>query len=78
MNTTQSIIIYRNPLEQAFWESGMVFPLMVSLVVFMVVFLSIYKIMEFFVSWKVQRSNLYTFVAGALALGAMFLTLWSM
>lgn len=25
--TTQSIIVYRNPAEAAFWESGMVIPL---------------------------------------------------
>lgn len=29
----QSIIVYRNPLEAAFWESGMVFPLIVGMVV---------------------------------------------
>lgn len=28
---TQSIIVYRNPAEAAFWESGMAFPMMVGL-----------------------------------------------
>lgn len=27
----QSFIVYRNPLEQMFWESGLIFPLIVSL-----------------------------------------------
>lgn len=31
--STQSIIVYRNPLEQQFWESGLVFPLIVFMVV---------------------------------------------
>lgn len=30
---TQSIIVYRNPAEAAFWEGGMAFPMMVGLVV---------------------------------------------
>lgn len=30
--TTQSIIVYRNPAEAAFWESGAAFPLMVAMV----------------------------------------------
>lgn len=29
---TESIIVYRNPAEAAFWESGMAFPLMVAMV----------------------------------------------
>ncbi len=32
MNTTQSIIVYRNPIEQQLWESGMIF----NVIVFMV------------------------------------------
>ena len=27
---TQSIIVYRNPVEQAFWESGLILPIMAS------------------------------------------------
>ena len=30
---TQSVIVYRNPIEAAFWESGLLLPLMVGLVV---------------------------------------------
>lgn len=35
---TQSIIVYRNPVEAAFWESGMAFPLMSGLFVGFIVF----------------------------------------
>ena len=31
MGNTTSIIVYRNPAEAAFWESGMAWPLFVSL-----------------------------------------------
>lgn len=40
MSTTQSIIVYRNPAEAQFWESGMAFPLMVALFVGFVVALA--------------------------------------
>lgn len=30
---TQSIIVYRNPMEAMFWESGMMFPIMVGVVI---------------------------------------------
>lgn len=30
---TQSVIVYRNPIEAAFWESGLLLPLGVGLVV---------------------------------------------
>ena len=76
MNTTHSIIMYRNPLEQQFWESGMAFPLMVAMFVFFVVFLGTYKSMELiFGSWKIQRANWPTFVAGAIACTAAVATM---
>jgi archaellum biogenesis protein FlaJ (TadC family) len=34
---TQSIIVYRNPVEQAFWESGIVVPLGGALATFFLV-----------------------------------------
>lgn len=33
MNNTQSIIVYRNPAEAHFWESGLAFPLMAAMIV---------------------------------------------
>lgn len=39
MNNTQSIIVYRNPAEAAFWESGMLIPLLGGLGSFLIVML---------------------------------------
>lgn len=44
--TTQSIIVYRNPVEAAFWESGMIFPLMGGLGVGFIAFLILMRIAE--------------------------------
>lgn len=51
----QSIIVYRNPLEAAFWESmsgGQLFPIMVGIVAFFAVFLLAQKlIVDRFYRW---------------------------
>lgn len=44
--TTQSIIVYRNPIEAHFWESGMMFPLLVSLGIFAAVLIVLCKLFE--------------------------------
>lgn len=49
--STQSIIVYRNPAEQAFWESGIMVPLTGSLLAFMIVFV----IMHRAVGYTLQR-----------------------
>ena len=33
MNQYQSIIVYRNPAEAHLWESGLMFPIMVAMVI---------------------------------------------
>lgn len=48
MSVHQSIIVYRNPMEAAFWESGIVFPMIVSLVVMFVVAFIMMKVIEYF------------------------------
>ncbi len=35
----QSVIVYRNPMEAMFWESGIAFPLFTSLFVFVICYL---------------------------------------
>lgn len=42
----QSIIVYRNPLEQQFWESGLLFPIMVACAVAILVAVIAGKIIE--------------------------------
>jgi hypothetical protein len=56
MNTTQSIIVYRSPAEAMLWESGMVFPLIASLVVFVVVLVATMKVVDSF-RWKNRRTK---------------------
>jgi len=50
MNQTQSIIVYRNPMEQAMWEglmsSSSLIPIMLGLVAFMVAMLVIARVSE--------------------------------
>lgn len=54
--STQSIIVYRNPLEQMMWEgamSGAFFPIIVGVVFFFVVFLTIDKfIVKKYFGWR--------------------------
>lgn len=62
MSNTTSIIVYRNPMEQAFWESGLVFPLMVTVAVTIIYAMIAGKFLES-LPWQYQRakwvSNLY-------------------
>jgi uncharacterized integral membrane protein len=54
----QSIIVYRNPMEAAFWESassGAIFPIIVGIIVFFAVFLIVHaQVVERFYSWRRQ------------------------
>jgi hypothetical protein len=46
MNNTQSIIVYRNPVEQAFWESGDFVPIFSSIIAATVVFLALHALVQ--------------------------------
>jgi hypothetical protein len=50
-----SIIVYRNPIEAAFWESGMLIPIMVGCVAWFAVFLASNQLAELL--WKQLRKN---------------------
>lgn len=77
---TNSIIVYRNPLEQAFWEglmnSGTLFPLIVGIVVFFIVFSSLNSIGEKFTrsfsKKRVYASNASLFISASVAIGIIF------
>lgn len=49
MSNIQSVIVYSNPLEAAFWESGMIFPLFCGMIVAVIAALS--------VNWLCERYN---------------------
>lgn len=54
---TQSIIVYRNPAEAAFWESGMAFPLMVGIVLAVVLTIGVDKLAQRFLSRRAYREH---------------------
>jgi hypothetical protein len=54
----QSIIVYRNPLEAAFWESNALVPIMAGVLVFFVLFLSLMKLLDFGCrNYRISRFN---------------------
>jgi hypothetical protein len=74
---TQSIIVYRNPLEQQFWESGMLFPIMIFMIVFIATFLATHKIQEMiFGSWKVYTEKWPVWINTVAGLVAVALAIW--
>lgn len=47
MNQTQSIIVYRNPIEAAFWEGGFALPVFTFILVFLISLSALIKVQEF-------------------------------
>ena len=47
MGQTQSIIVYRNPIEAAFWEGGYALPVFCFILAFLVVMLPLIKVQDF-------------------------------
>ena len=65
---TQSIIVYRNPLEQQLWEGGYIPPIMIGCVCLLVFFVALMKISSIvFGDRKVNSNPVYTWGAGILA-----------
>ena len=67
MNQTQSIIVYRNPLEAAFWEGGYAFPMMVFIVlmfVFALILLKLQEVVFRYAKWS-NRGNMYAYTSYA-------------
>ena len=55
---TQSIIVYRNPMEQAFWESGLLLPLVAGSLAGFISFLLIYASIEWILKQFVAGRNI--------------------
>jgi len=70
----QSIIVYRNPMEAAFWETmsgGEVFPILVGVVVFFAVFLTVqHQIVDRYYGWKTNGAATKVNLAISTAFGA--------
>jgi len=74
-NPTTSIIVYRNPAEQAFWESGLLFPLICSLVVAMgvaYVLSLVYECLPWNIRSQKWPSNLLIALTIASCIGTLF------
>jgi hypothetical protein len=87
MNQTQSIIVYRNPVEQAFWEgltnSSAVMPVVFGIVAFFVSFLVLNKVFEAtLLLFKVKlwsrgynrATNVTLLVSAMIGIGTVYLT----
>lgn len=74
MNNVQSIIVYRNPAEAMFWESGMSFPLMVALFVgFVVAFATghFYEKLDFRIRHALGNWSMFIIIGPAFVIGAI-------
>lgn len=77
MNSTQSIIVYRNPLEQQLWENpASLFPIFAGIVVFFAVFLAINwladKKLHPFSNTRRTVANASLWIAAVLAFATIF------
>lgn len=52
MSDPTRLIVYRNPVEAAFWESGMLFPLLVSIFVGLFAAIMSAKAADAFYQWR--------------------------
>ncbi len=74
MSNTQSIIVYRNPAEAAFWESGMLIPLFGGLATGFLIFCVLAAVAKKFSGdWR-GPSNMALGAAGVAAFAAGVLT----
>jgi hypothetical protein len=87
MNQTQSIIVYRNPVEQAFWEgfmnSSAVIPILFGMVAFFVSLIILDKITRMvfrktkIVPWRSGYdlpANISLALAAVIGIGTVYLT----
>ena len=68
MSQTQSIIVYRNPMEQQFWEGGYVPLFLGAGVIFIVITVILLQIAgRLFGKWNIERKTWPSVVCMALA-----------
>lgn len=65
MSSTQSIIVYHNPAQQAFWEGGYLIPIGGSLLAGMLLFIGLLTLAERFLGNS--RVNWFIMLASATA-----------
>ena len=72
---TQTHIVYRNRIEHDVYESGLLIPIVLAMVAFLVVFVTTQKIVEKVAGWRVGQSQ-FTLggcgIAGLIAAATVF------
>jgi hypothetical protein len=89
--TTQSFIVYRNPVEQQFWESGIFVPVFTGCFVGLFVFIGVYHALTLLYRWRYGllyrwrygyngrlNNDAITYTAGAIAMVSGIATIWGM
>ena len=78
MNNTQSIIVYRSPIERQLYESGLLFPIMTGCLVFFLVALVADKIVSARFGHFSKRRNVAINTGIAIAAACGLATVWKM
>lgn len=69
----QSVIVYRNPLEAAIWESGMVGPLLLWLVIILGLVLIQDGLFRRFIPYRIRNQNswyIYAVIGESMAIAS--------
>lgn len=77
MTEPTSIIVYRNPLEYYLWNSGIIFPLIASMVVAIIAVITMDTLTRRVMPFSTYRRHSGN-IAMVVAAVAMGLTLWAM
>jgi hypothetical protein len=72
-----SIIVYRSPLEKAFWEGGYALPIIAFMIVMTVTFVVTMKLLEWIVRGRQQPWMLWVcwFVSGLAGIATLYILL---
>lgn len=71
----KEIIVYRNPVEAAFWQSGLLFPLIVAMVVAGIVALVVGWVLDYF-RYSGKMATPLFIIFPAIAAGYTLWKLW--
>ena len=77
MSHPTSIIVYRNPVEQAFWESGIIFPMICAIAVALTVAIVLSKIYER-LPWSYRSQSWVSNLLVLLTIASAIATMWFM
>lgn len=67
---TDSIIIYRNPAEKAFWEGGYATPFIVFIIVMAVTFFTTYQLLKLVTGKRWNEPQWFAWASGIIGISA--------